>query len=141
LLWVLFFWNTFYNKNKKFFNMMCVVPYSLISQTFSHAVIMWTSYPWLTMWFHLTCNTSYCFTVLHCNVAPLSFTFDIFFSDEVGHENYVSLVISIHHNSFGITFIHTLNQPEVSSKQFVNFQLSSKSSLMLHIHPNISCFL
>jgi hypothetical protein len=28
---------------KTFFNMMCVVDYSLISQAFSHSIIMWTS--------------------------------------------------------------------------------------------------
>jgi hypothetical protein len=38
-------------------------------------------------------------------VSPLT----SFFVDEVGHENYVSLVVSIHHNCFGITFIHALN--------------------------------
>jgi hypothetical protein len=118
---------------------MCVVHYSLIFQAFSHVIIMWTSYLWFTVWLHLT-YISYCFTLLHCNVALSSFTFDTFFLDEVGHENFVSLVIAIHHNDFGITFIHTLNRPIISSKQFVYFQLSSKSSFMLHIHPNISCF-
>jgi hypothetical protein len=30
---------------KIFFNMMCVVHYSLIFQAFFHSIIMWTSYP------------------------------------------------------------------------------------------------
>jgi len=42
---------------------------------------------------------------------------------------------------FEITFIHTFNQLKISSKQFVHFQLSFKSSFMLHVHPNISSFL
>ncbi len=114
--------------------MMCVLHYSLIFQAFSHAIIMWTSYPWLTMWLHLI-YTSYCFTLLHYNVAPSSFTFNTLFLDEVGHDNYISPVISIRHNYFWIIFIHTLNQSEFSSKQFIYFQLSSKSSLMLHVNP------
>jgi hypothetical protein len=87
---------------------------------------MWISYPWLIVWLYLI-YTSYFFTFLHYNVTP-SFTFDTFFWDEVGHENYVSPIISIRHNYFGIIFIHTLNQLEVSSKKFIYFQLSSKSS-------------
>jgi hypothetical protein len=87
---------------------MCVMHYSLISQAFSHTIIMWTSYLWLTMWLNLV-YTSYCFTILHCNVAPRGLTFDTFFVDEVGHENYVRQITSICHNYFEITFIHTLN--------------------------------
>ncbi len=49
-------------------------------------------------------------------------------------------MISIRHNYFGITFIHTLNQPKVSSKKFIYFQFSSKFSFMFHIYPNISSF-
>jgi hypothetical protein len=94
----------------------------------------------LTMWLHLI-YIIYCFTLLHCNVAPSSFTFDtFFFLNEIRHENYVNSVISIHQNYFGITFIHTLNQPKVSSKQFIYFQFSFISSFMLHVHPNISFF-
>jgi len=114
--------------------------YSQISQAFSHSIIMWTSYPWFTVWLDLI-YTSYCFTLLHCNVIPMSFAFNIFFADEVGHENYVNPIISIDHNCFGITFIHRLNQLEVSSKIFIYFQLSSKSSFMFHVHLNISSFL
>jgi hypothetical protein len=62
-----------------FFGMICVVHYSLISQAFSHSIIMWTSYPWLIVGLNLT-YTSYCFTLLHCNVALSNFTFDIYFS-------------------------------------------------------------
>ncbi len=68
----------FVKKIKIFFSMMCVVHYSLISQAFSYSIIMWTSYPWLTMWLNLI-YTSYCFTLLRCNVALSSFTFDTFF--------------------------------------------------------------
>jgi hypothetical protein len=89
---------------KTFFSMMSVMHYSLISQAFSHSIIMWTSYPWVIVWFNLI-YTSYCFTFLHCNVVPSSFTFDTFFLNEVGHENFVSLVISIRCNYFGIIFI------------------------------------
>ncbi len=123
-------------KMKIFFSIMCVMHYSLLSQAFSHCIIMCTSYLWQTVWLDLA-YTSYCFTHLHYNVAPSNFTF----ANEVGHENYVDLVISICHNYFGIFFIHTLNLPKTLFKQFVWFQLSSKSSFMLHIHPNISSFL
>jgi hypothetical protein len=87
---------------------MCVMHHSLISKTFSHSIIKWISYPWLIVWLNLT-YTSYSFTFLHYNVALSSFTFDIFFANEIGDENYVGLVISNHHNFFGINFIHTLN--------------------------------
>jgi hypothetical protein len=90
----------------KYSSAWCVLHYSIISQAFSHSIIMWTSYPWLARWLDLT-YTSYYFTLLHYNVVPLSFAFDIFFANEVGHENYVNLIISICHNYFGIIFIHT----------------------------------
>jgi hypothetical protein len=121
---------------KIFFSIMCVVHYSLIFQAFSHCIIMWISYPWLIVWLDLT-YTSYCFTCLHYNVGPSTVTF----VNEVGHENYVNLIMSICHKCVGITFIHTLNHLEVLLKQFVYFQLSSKSSFMFHVHPNISSFL
>jgi len=35
------------------------------------------------------------------------------FVNEVGHENYASLIISIHYNYIGITFIHTFNQSKI----------------------------
>ncbi len=70
--------------------------------------------------------------ILNENALSINLTWN-----EISHENYVSPIISIHHNCFGIIFIHTFNQSKVSSKQFSHFQLSSKSSFMLHIHPNI----
>jgi hypothetical protein len=84
--------------------------------------------------------------ILELNYGILNFvvrlcTLTTFFPNEITHENFVNQLISICHNCFGITFIHTLNQPKVSSKKIVYFQFSSKSSFVLHIHPNISCFL
>ncbi len=102
---------------KIFFNMMCVMHYSLISQAFSHSIIMWISYPWLNVWLDLI-YTSYCFTLLHCNVVPLSFAFDTFFCGwswtwKLCESN------NFHcHNWFGINFIHTFNQLKVSSILF-----------------------
>ncbi len=72
--------------------------------------------------------TSYSFMLLHYNVIPSNFTFDIFFADEIGHENYMSLIISICYNFFEITFIHTFNQLKVSSKK------NSTSNYHLKVH-------
>jgi len=44
--------------------------------------------------------------------------------DEILHDNYVSLVISIHHNCFGISFIHT-------------FQLVKSFIQTIHLFPII----
>jgi len=116
---------------------MCVVHYSLIFQTFSHSIIMWTSYPWFIVWLNLI-YTSYCFTILRCNVVPLSFTFDIFFLDEVGHENFVSLVISICHNCFGIIFIQTIRLLLIIIQKFIHVPHSSKYFMffvtIIHVH-------
>ncbi len=44
------------------------------------AIIMWISYLCFIVWLNLT-YTSYCFTLLHCNVTLLNFTFDTIFQE------------------------------------------------------------
>ncbi len=119
---------------KIFFNMMCVVHYSLISQAFSHSIIMWTSYLWLTMWLNLT-YTSYCFTLLDFfQVSPLT----PFLGDEVRDENFVSPVISIHHNYFGTIFIQTICLLLIIIQKFTPTPQSSKYFMffviVIHVH-------